>query len=421
MKRSNRAVLAAALAWLMLPLSGCVSDPVVDMQKPQVEITFSWWGNDTRNEYTLKAVREFEQLHPEIKVKCSYSEWTGFEARTNVRMASNTESDVMQINFNWLALYSPDGSGYYDLESLGDTLRLDCFSQDMLSYGRVNGILNAIPIAMNTETVYFNKTIFDRYGLEIPQTWDDLFAAAQVMRDDGIYPMAGAQKSVWLYLLAYAEQKSGTTFLDENGRLRFTAAEFQSMLEMYARMVNEKVIPQVEYFVRTDIDNGKYAGTVAWVSDAVNYFTASIDKGQEIVIAPYTDLDPAHSGEGWYAKPATLYAISRNTEQPREAAMLLDFLLNSKEMALLQGVEKGIPLSTAAKGYLEDADQLSGIQYDASQRMESTEGLATIRPIMENSALLDTFIDCANQVLFEKAPAAEAAAVVRDKAKELLG
>ncbi len=409
MKQRTKRLCAACLAAMMLPLGACAGEQVVSPQRQQVEITFSWWGNDRRNEYTLEAVRKFEKLHPEIKVRCSYSEWSGFEARTNVRMASNTEADVMQVNFNWLGMYSPDGTGYYDLEALTDILDLSQFSEDTLSYGRVNGILNAVPIAMNTETVYFNRTILDRYGLDVPKTWDDLFAAAEVLREDDIYILAGAQKSIWLLLLAYAEQVQGKSFLDSSGNLQFTPDDFQIMLEMYEKMIDEKVIPQIEYFLRTEIDSGRYAGAVAWVSDAVNYFSAVIENGQEIVVAPYTDTDPAHSGKGWYAKPASLYAVSRNTQQPKEAAMLLEFLLNSEDMALLQGVEKGVPVSAAAKEYLEEADQLKGIQYEASQRMEKTAGLATISPVMENSTVIEAFIECCNQVLFEKAAPAEAA------------
>ena len=78
-------------------------------------------------------------------------------------------------------------------------------------------------------------------------------------------------------------------------------------------------------------------------------------------------------------------------------------------MALLQGVEKGVPVSEAAKEYLEEADQLKGIQYEASQRMEKTAGLATISPVMEDSTVIEAFIECCNQVLFEKAAPAEAA------------
>ncbi len=413
----NKVVFCCCLSLL---LSGCAEKQIVRSQQEQTEITLSWWGNDTRNEYTIEAVQEFEQLHPEIKVRCNYSEWSGYEARSRVQMVSDTEADVMQINFSWLSQYSPDGQGYYNIEELTDYVDLSNFSEEMLGYGRKNGILNAIPIAMNAETVYINQTLYEKYGLSVPQTWDDLFHAAEVMQKDGIYPLGAASKSVWLYFITYAEQVSGKPLLDENGKLCFTPDEFQLMLELYARMIHEKVIPQVEYFDRLNLDNSGYGGTVAWVSDAKNYMGKAIENGNTVIAADYTAFSPEDSGEGWYAKPATLYAVSVNTDHPKESAMLLDFLLNSEEMALLQGIEKGIPLSTAARTYLEEADMLTGLQYEASLKMEENPKLSQIQPFLENSDILSDFVDECNNVLYEKKTPEEAAYHLWDKARKIL-
>ena len=410
--RQTGCLLLAAL------LTGCTTAPQITEHRHQTAISFSWWGNDKRTDYTLEGVRQFEKLHPDIRVICSYSEWSGYEDRNRVQMMSDTESDVMQVNFGWLSKYSPDGTGYYDMEKLSGTLDLTAFSDSALEYGRRAGILNAVPIAMNTETVYYNQTVYEKYGLELPKTWDDLFAAAAVMKPDGVFPTSGAAKSIWLYLLAYAEQKSGRQILDADGKLCFTPADFQTMIEMYVRMIKESVIPQVEYYDRANLDKGVYAGTVAWVSDAVSYLSGAIKAGNVCVPGDYTAFDPAQSGKGWYAKPATLYAISKNTEHPQEAAMLLDFLLNSKEMAELQGVEKGIPLSSKAKGFLDDAGIMTGIQYEASQKMEHTEGMLKMQPFLENSGFIDAFVDACNQVLYDKSTPADAAQALWEQAKK---
>lgn len=403
--------IAAALtsAAVMLCMSSCTDEPVVREQTKQTTITLSWWGNDSRNEYTLKAVERFEQLHPNIKVKCNYSEWSGYEARSRVQMISGTEADVMQINVGWLSQYSADGNGYYDLESLGDTVDLSNFTDEMLDYGRRNGVLNAIPIAMNAETLYINKTIYDKYGLDIPTTWEDLFDAAKVLSKDGIYPISGSDKSMWLYCITYAEQQSGRKIFDSENRFSFTVGDMQTMIDFYCRLVNEKAMPKIEDFQRFNIDNGNYAGLVAWVSDALNYFKEPIAAGNEIVAVPYTANSPERSGEGWYAKPATLYAISKNTEHPKEAAELLDFMLNSHEWAELQGVEKGIPISASARRYLDDIGQLNGLQYEASLVMETNELISPMNSLVENSDLYNEFISACDLVLFNKATSAEAA------------
>ena len=419
MRSITRSFSALTAASVLLCCS-CGNKTTVTAHREQTEIKLSWWGNDDRNEYTIEAVRRFEHLHPDIKVKCSYSEWSGYEARSRVQMNSDTEADVMQINYGWLSQYSKDGTGYYDLDKLSDKLDLSQFSDDMLEYGRVCGILNAVPIAMNIETPYYNKTIYDKYGLELPKTWDDLFDCAEVMRKDGIYPTSGTSKSIWLFLISYAEQVTGKELLSEDGDLQFSADDFRIMIDMYCDMIDEKVIPQVEFYDRTYIDSGIYGGTVAWVSDALNYCEKAQENGFEMVVGDYTASDASLSGSGWDAKPATMYAVSRNTDHPEEAAMLLDFLLNSSDMAYLQGVEKGIPLSNAARKYLEEENMLSGIQYDASLRMENNKFISTLDPFKENGDVIDSFFDKCDLVIYDKSDSQLAASDFYNQFKVIL-
>ena len=415
-KRIMAALSASALALCLT--TACGDEQVLLEQREQTEITLSWWGNDTRNEYTLEAVSRFEKSHPDIKVKCSYSEWSGYEARSQVQMISGTEADVMQINVGWLPLYSPDGSGYYDLEKLSDTVKLDNFSEDMLDYGRMNGVLNAVPIAMNAETVYINKSLYEKYGLDVPATWDDLFDAAKVMSADGVYPISGASKSIWLYCIAYAEQQNGKHFFSENSEITFDKDDLKLMIEFYNRMVKENVMPKVEDYQKLNLENLVYAGTVAWVSDALNYCQPTLDGGSEVVAADYTAFEGMPSGTGWYAKPATLYAISKDTEHPEEAGILLDYMLNSPEWAELQGVEKGIPVSRASREYLEQAGMLEGLQYEASLLMENNTELSPMNSLIESGELFDEFINACNLVLFDKNTSEEAAEQLYEYYKE---
>lgn len=123
-------------------------------------------------------------------------------------MVTHTESDVMQINYAWLNQYSNDGEGYYDINQLSDYVDLSNFTEEDLAYGMKNGKLNAVPIALNTMTVYVNKSVYDEYGLDIPETWDDFFAAAEVMNGEH-YPISMSKKSAWFFLASYVGQMTG--------------------------------------------------------------------------------------------------------------------------------------------------------------------------------------------------------------------
>lgn len=414
MKKITAAVLSALLFGCF---TGCSGDTVVTDQAVQKEISFSWWGNDARHDYTLAAIEEFELLHPEIKVKCHYSEWSGYQTRNDVRMVSHTESDVMQINYAWLNQYSSDGEGYYDISKLSDYIDLSNFTEEDLAYGMQEGKLNAIPIALNTMTVYINKTVYDEYSLAIPKTWDDFFAAAEVMNGEH-YPISMSKKSAWFFLSAYVGQITGKNLMDADGSITFGKEEATLMIEAYCELVNRKVMPQVEYFDKLEIANGDYAGVVAWLSDAEGYCGEAIANGYEIAIADYTTVN----GElnSWYAKPATMYAIRKDAENPREAAMLLDYLLNSPEMASYQQIEKGTPLSASARQYLEENDMLNGIQYKAFGKMaESKEKLDVISPYFENDSMIDAFTDACNEVLYGKADKDEQGSALLENLKSL--
>jgi oligogalacturonide transport system substrate-binding protein len=417
MKKTKAFLCSLSAAALLF--TGCSDDSVYTAHKEITEITLSWWGNDARHAYTIEAIERFQELHPEIKVNCSYSEWSGYEARNRVRMASGTESDINQINVGWLKQFSPDGKGYYDIDELSEYVDLSSFPESILEYGKVNGILNAVPIAMNAQTVFINKTVYEEHGLSVPETWDDIFEAAKVLRKDDIYAISAAAKSVWLYAIAYTEQNTGKSILDDEGKLNFNSADLKTMIEFYRKLVKEKAMPQVEYYERLNINTGEYAGTIAWVSDAVNYCGAAQKNGFEMVAADYTADTPDRCGEGWYAKPATLYAVSKHTKHPKEAAMLLDFLLNSKDMAVLQGVEKGIPLSSTARETLDEKGMLSGLQYDASLVMDNNKLIKHMNPILENTDILDEYINACNLVLYNKAPINDAAEELYQKYQKL--
>ena len=97
-----------------------------------IEITFSWWGGDSRHEATLKAVDAFMEKYPNITVKSSYSAWDGWEDKMSSQFATGTAPDVNQINWNWITSFSSDGSAFYDLNKLSDILDLTQFSQGYL-------------------------------------------------------------------------------------------------------------------------------------------------------------------------------------------------------------------------------------------------------------------------------------------------
>ena len=392
-------------------LSGCGSIVALnsnanensEVVETPVSIKFSWWGNDNRHEYTMNGINIFESNNPSIQVKNSYGVWQGFEKRMQVAMESHTESDVMQINYAWLDQYSNDGNGFYDLYQLSDYIDLSNYSESDLQYGIKNGKLNALPIAFNSYEFYYNKTIWDKYGLDFPKDWDEVFAAAEVMKKDGIYPFGYVKKQAFILAISWFEQTHGKYVFNESGELNISADELGEMIDFYRSLVDKKVMIPIDDFDKSKFADGVVAATMCWVSDAGNYCGALEKKGGDPQIGGYI-ISPDAKLTGWYIKPATMYAISAYSEHPEEAAKLLDFLVNSPEMALLQLAEKGVPVSKTARKTLEDnPGGEMGYEFTASEYMnENIDKLSIMKPIMENDEVITAFKKYGDEYIYDQ-------------------
>lgn len=424
MKRSNgKSYLALLLAGSLL-LSGCSitkEDKITEKEDP-ISIEFDWWGNDSRHNYTMEAIKIFNNQNPNIAVNYRYGEWAGYEKRNKVRMMSNTSADVMQINYAWLDTYSSDGEGYYDINELTDYIDLSGYSEEDLQFGMQNGKLNALPIAFNTPTIYYNQDLYDKYGLSLPATWEDLFDAAKVMSKDNIYPIGMLKKQLFLFLIAYYEQTTGKAFFDENGKLQLTAKDMEYVLEFYKRLIDEKVMLTVDQWKRNDLTSGSTAGALFWVSDSDNYCGSIEGGGFKPVLGEYPGVKEHTGGKsGWYMKPATMYAISKNSENPKEAAILLDYLVNSPEMAMQQNTEKGIPVSDKAFSTLEKEGLLTGYCAAANDKMMSErDSMAIMLPVMENETVINAFKNGADNYLYDKADLHETAESIVSEMNEII-
>ena len=410
------AVLLAAV------LTACSNSHVVNYKTSvaeEVPISFSWWGNDGRITYTMAGVKLFQELNPDIKVKCKYGVWTGYSKRQNIYMLSHDEPDVMQINFDWIKKYSPDGEGFYDLYQLNDIIDLTNFSESDLNYGEVNGKLNAIPIALNAHSIFINKDIYSKYGLDIPKTWEDYFHAGDVMSKDNIYPISMGDKPLFFFIISYFEQTTGKKMCNEKGELTVTKDDIKYMLEFYKKLYDRKVLMPVQDSDFASFATGGSAATMRWISGSQSLFNGLFKEMPEIVVAPYPtvsgDMDTTEN-LGWYVKPATLYAISNKTEHPEAAAKLVNYLLNSSEMASLQKTEKGIPISQSAINTLKEKGELDNIDFTATEQMLNKGSKMTLIPsVLEKENVYQGFYNNAAYYIYGEYSIDQTADIIYDK------
>lgn len=396
--------------------TSCSSDVLVTVrpESSSKPISVSWWGNDPRHEYMIEGLNLFEANNSDIRIDYSYAVWNGYENRYQMLMKSHNNADVMQINYAWLTKYSSDGLGYYDLSGLSDVIDFSNFTVADLATGTMNGKLNALPTAYNTSCFFYNGEIYSSYGLSTPSTWDDLFVAADAMRDDEMYPLGMIYKHVFLVLNAWYEQNYNSQLFDENGNYIGTESDIKNILEFYGELVNNHVLMPPSEFEVSYFGAGNVAGVSCWASDAQRYCSPLVENNVPVIVGDFISTGN-EGGNGWYIKPATMFAISANCDNPEEAGRVLDYLLNSPEFIMLQGTERGIPVSVTALETLTENDMLSGVEYDAGKVMRDNMGsMVLINPMLENSDVQDAFKTYADMYLYGELSLDEAAAALHE-------
>lgn len=319
-------------------------------------LTISWWGRDSRHEATLAAIDAFKEKYPGIEVEATYGAWSGWEDSMATMFATQTAPDINQVNWNWLEAYSADGSAFLDLNQVSDVLDLSQYDQGALDQCVVAGELQAIPVSMTGRIFYWNKTTFDKAGIGTPTTLEELMAAGETFKTvlgDEYYPLTLGEYDRMILMVYYLESVYGKAWV-ENGELQYTSEEVQAGLEFIQALEDAHVIPSIQTITGDGAEsldknpkwmNGTYAGIFEWDSSA-SKFNAALEEGQEFIVGDY--LPDMGDYQGGFSKVSLGFAVSETCAHPKEAAMLLNFLLNEDEGTTIMASERGIPLSSAA-------------------------------------------------------------------------
>lgn len=352
----RRFLMLAVIVFVCIPFTGCKTNEDT-LKTPGIvkktEIEFSWWGDDEKHDKTIDGIDKFEAANPDISVKGSYTERGAYKDRISAMFYASTEPDVMQIDYDWLEAYSQDGKGFYDLEKVNDRIDLTGYPKEILDYGRVHGILNAVPLALDMHLLVINEDFCERYKLPMPKTWDDLDEMGKRLGASLYYPLiVDDAESILFLLAAYTEQTTGKAMYSKSGRLTFTRDDFRIMLEKYEDLIDKHVIRPLGQANILEWKNGKSAMAVSTISKLPS-ITESLKKEGVSMDVYNLPVSEGASITGLYCAPSVLYAISDTTKNIDASARFLSYILNSSAVNK-SGVENGAPTLKISQDHIMD-------------------------------------------------------------------
>jgi len=336
------------LVCFAIVFTGCKKEPDVVTLK-----LWHIWASDTESSKAPfeKALASYQSAHPNIKVEVDATENETYKTKIRSAVAAGEAPDVF---FYW------SGGTMKGFVDAGALLPLDSYldpdtKSKMLPGTTVNMTFNnqiyGLPHSQAAGTFFVNQELFDKNGLKVPATWDELISVCQAFLAKGITPFTIGAKETWciamyfdLMYLHQAGFKATNAALSKTGPFNTpdtveVARKLQQLIKMGAFGKGAMGISRDESEV--PFYEGKVPMYVngSWTIGNVNRYPAVKDK---IKIYPFPALGPNGTTRDLTGGVSEIFVVNAKTKYPNEATELIKYVAQNFS-AELYAAGAGLP------------------------------------------------------------------------------
>src|SRR5699024_9038740 len=151
-----------------------------DSADGKTTIKITWWGGDSRHEYTQELLDAYTAENPNVEFEATPAGWEGYFDKLSTQAASGSMPDIVQMDYLYIATYAKNGS-LADLSEFIEDGTIDTTNVDdaTLNTGLIDGKMAGIVAGTNALAVTYNPEVLEAAGVEAPTddwTWDDYVA-----------------------------------------------------------------------------------------------------------------------------------------------------------------------------------------------------------------------------------------------------
>jgi N,N'-diacetylchitobiose transport system substrate-binding protein len=140
-------------------------------------------GGDTPDDFVKFAIGEFNKIHPDVKVTFERQQWTGIVEKLTTALSSSDSPDVIELG-NTQAQAFEAAAALKDLTADKAKLGGDDLLQSLVEAGTYDGKFYGVPYYAGARVVLYRKDLFEKSGISIPTTIDEMLAAGQKLKAD---------------------------------------------------------------------------------------------------------------------------------------------------------------------------------------------------------------------------------------------
>jgi trehalose/maltose transport system substrate-binding protein len=253
--------------------------------------------------------------------------------------AQSSEGDVFQIDVIWpgdLAEHFLDLNEYGGAEQVADHFPA------IVENNTVDGKLVGIPWFTDAGLLYYRTDLLEKYGVEPPETWEELEAAAQTIQDG---ERAAGNEDFWGYVwqgnayegltcnaLEWVASAGGGSIIEPDGTITINNESAVGIVDQAAGWVGTISPPGVTAYGEEDSRGVWQAGNAAFMRNWP--YAYSLGNADDSPIAGMFDVSPlpgATAGQSAATLGGWQLAVSAYSEHPEEAAELAFFMASAEE------------------------------------------------------------------------------------------
>lgn len=418
----RRIILGAALTAAGLALSGCGGATPPSSGGGNVELNFVYWGDSNRAKMTDAAIKIFEEKNPGITVKSEYQDSGPYADKLATRFAGGNPPDVLNMANRTLLEYAQRGT-LADLKSLPE-INLDNIPETIQSRGEVDGKLYGLATGVNLIGMVVNKTITDQAGVTIPDdktwSWEDYakFATEVTQKTGGKIYGAGYDVATETGPILFARQR-GEDFYTKDNKLGVSEDTIREWFQYSVDLRKAGGYPPAGFFEQiggSPAQSYLAKGTVASQIIPINNFRGYNEAAGGNLVLLRMPGETTEKRRGYSADPSMLWSVAAKSKHPKEAAKLLNFLINDVDGAAETLTQRGVPINpdvTEAIMPKLGADDTKFVQMVADIQKDELAP-AYVYP-KGASVVADTLKQLATEVEFGRVTPADAAKTFLEK------
>ncbi|OAB42297.1 extracellular solute-binding protein [Paenibacillus glacialis] len=361
------------------PDSGKTTEKVEEkVVAKDVKITFQNIYPDTtdpKNQLMKKLVTQYQTEHPNIKIELDSLNTDQQKLKLKTQAASKEVPDITIVNPSAQMKPFVEAGLFAPLNDMLDQNGLKAtFQEGLLDWYSFDNNTYALPDGNNIAVVYYNKELFEKAGVQVPTTFEDMLKVVGTLKEKGITPIAIGEKDSWTGSFLFMNmllRTNGPGFLKDviDNKKTFEDPAFKEAVDAFKSLVAAGAFQEGatsfdynagENLFKTGKSAMYFMGT--WATGGIE---ASSVNGK-VGVFKFPTIGGKGDPNEFMLAPGSGFAISANSEHLQETKDFLNwFMLNFPKEAFTAkgavGIGQIVDGDFKAAGYSDMAMEVLGL------------------------------------------------------------